>query len=102
LTAEFAHIDLDSDQIAALLFITRKKEIGVIYKPMPIKDNKGKLIGIIGNLTKGAPPPSPKINGDKIRSSFAIQSFDVVPEKFCPETPLQADTIKETKGEGNN
>jgi hypothetical protein len=41
LTAKFARIDLDSDQIAALLFITRKKKIGVVYKPMPVKDNEG-------------------------------------------------------------
>jgi hypothetical protein len=97
LTVEFAHIDPDSDQIAALLFIMRKKEIGIIYRPTPVKDNEGKLIGIIGNMfDKGSTFAFTNIDSDKIGSYFTIQSFDVVPEKFCPETTLQANTIKET------
>ncbi len=83
-----------------LLFITRKKEIGVIYKLKPIKDNKGKLIGIIGNMVdKGSTPAFTKIDSNKIGSCFAIQSFNVLPVKFCPETPLQVDTVKETDWE---
>jgi hypothetical protein len=69
-------------------------------KPMPIKDNKGKLIGIIGNMfDKGSTPAFTRIDGKEIGSCFAIQSFDVIPGKFCPETPLQADTVKETNWE---
>jgi hypothetical protein len=97
LTAEFLCIDPDLDQIAALLFITRKKEIGAVYKPMPVKDNEGKLIGIIGSMfDKGSTPAFTKIDGNIIGSCFVIRSFDVVPKKFHPETPLQADTVKET------
>ncbi len=67
---------------------------------MPIKDNKGKLIGIIGNMfDKGSTPAFTKIEGNNIGSCFTIQSFNIVPKKFCPETPLQANTIKETNWE---
>ena len=35
-TPHLKDIDQDSNQIAALLFITRKEEIEVLYKPTPI------------------------------------------------------------------
>ncbi len=67
---------------------------------MPIKDNKGKLIGIIGNMfDKGSTPAFTKIDGNNIGSCFTIQSFNAVPENFCPETLLQANTVKETNWE---
>jgi hypothetical protein len=67
---------------------------------MPVKDNEGKLIGITGNMfDKGSTPAFTNLNSDKIGSCFAIQSFDVVPKKFCPETLLQANIVKETDWE---
>ncbi len=56
---------IDPKQISSLLFITRKKEICVIYKPTPVFNDKGKLSAIIGNIfNKGSTPPSFKINND--------------------------------------
>jgi hypothetical protein len=48
---DFQKIYPDSDQVTALIFITRKKEIGIIYKPTPVLDaEKKKLLGIMGNM----------------------------------------------------
>jgi hypothetical protein len=49
-TSDFAKIDPDSNQIAALFYLTRKKEVSLLFKPMPILNHEGKLIGILGNL----------------------------------------------------
>jgi hypothetical protein len=47
----------------------------------------------------GSTPTFIKIDGNKIGSCFAIQFFSIVPEKFCPETPVQANIVKETDWE---
>jgi hypothetical protein len=50
-TPEFKKTNPDSDRVAAFLFVLRKKEIGVLYKPTPVLDtDKNKLLGIIGNM----------------------------------------------------
>jgi hypothetical protein len=58
-TPDFQKINPDLDQVAALIFIMRKKEIGIIYKPTPVLDaEKKKLLGIIGNmLEEGSEDP---------------------------------------------
>ncbi len=42
---------INPEQISSLLFVTRKKEICIIYKPTPIFNDKGKLSAIIGNMS---------------------------------------------------
>ncbi len=73
-TPEFKKTNPDSDQVAAFLFVLRKKEIGVLYKPTPVLDaDKNKLLGIIGNmLEKGSTPAIIKIEGGEIGSCFTI------------------------------
>ncbi len=62
---DFTNNNLESDKIAALLYITRKNEIGIIYKPTPIKKPDGTLVGIIGNMfSEKCTPAFFKINGD--------------------------------------
>jgi len=52
-TPDFKKINPDSDQVAALLYVMRKKEIGILYKPTPVLDaDREKLLGIIGNMLK--------------------------------------------------
>jgi hypothetical protein len=60
---EFKKTYPDLDQVAAFLFVSRKKEIGVLYKPTLILDaDKNKLLGIIGNmLEEGSTPAIIKI-----------------------------------------
>jgi hypothetical protein len=48
----------DSKQIAALLFITRKKEIEIIYRPTPVIDDGGNLLGIIRNMLNDGSIPT--------------------------------------------
>jgi hypothetical protein len=51
----------DSNQIAAFLFVTRKKEVCLLYKPMPII-NDGKFAGFIGNMfNEGSTLPSSQL-----------------------------------------
>jgi hypothetical protein len=97
---DFTNIDPESDEIAALLYVTRKNKIGVIYKPTPIKKSDGTLIGIIGNMfSEKCTPAFFNINGDKIGLCYAIQKHEEIPTKHWPEISLQADIIKGTNYE---
>jgi hypothetical protein len=88
---------IDPEQISFLLFITRKKEIRVIYKPTPVFNDKGELSAITGNMfDKGSTPAFFKINNDEVGSCYAIREHNVVPVEYRPETPLPADLVKET------
>jgi hypothetical protein len=99
-TADYKSIDPDSNSIAALIFITRRKEIEIIYKPTPVVDDKGKLLAILGNmLDNGSTPAIIKVNGDEVGSCFTIQNFRDIPEAFRPEIPLQIDSVKDTEWE---
>jgi len=90
--------NIDADSISALLFITRNKEIEIIYKPTPIiNDANGKLEGIMGNMfDDGSTPAIIKIDSGDIGSCTTIKVFDEVPEKFRPEFALLADSVKDT------
>jgi hypothetical protein len=48
--SNFANLDPHSKSVAALIYVTRKRDIGVIFKPTPVKDQGSKLKGIIGNI----------------------------------------------------
>jgi hypothetical protein len=99
-TADYKSIDPDSNSIAALIFITRRKEIKIIYKPTPVVDDKGKLLAILGNmLDNGSTPAIIKVNGDKVNSCFTIQNFRDIPEAFHPKIPLHIDSVKGTEWE---
>jgi hypothetical protein len=80
----------DSNQIVAFLFVTRKKEVCLLYKPTPII-NDGKFAGFIGNMfNKGSAPAIITIDGNEVGSCFAIKYFNGIPEEFCPEIPLKS------------
>ena len=84
------------EQVSSLLFITRKKEICVIYKPAPVFKDRNKLTAIISNMfDKSSSPALFRINKDKISSCYAIREFNLVPAEFCPEIALQADLVKD-------
>ncbi len=98
--SEFKKIAPDSNKIAALLYITRKKEIEIIYRPTPIIDNGDHLLGIIGNmLDDGSIPAIVKVNGEDIGLCSTIQNFIDIPEIFRPEIALLADSVKDTEWE---
>ncbi len=79
-----------------LLFITRKKEICLLYKPTPIKI-KGKFAGLIGNLfDEGSNPAIITIDADEVGSCFAVQYFNGIPEDFHPDIPLKINMVKDT------
>ena len=99
-TSDFAKLDPESNQIAALLYLNRKKEVSLLFKPTPILNHEGKLIGILGNLLDEASTPViAKIDADEVGSCFTIQKFNDIPEEFRPETPLIIDTVKDTAWE---
>ncbi len=39
--------NMDDNQVAALIFVTRRKDIGIIFKPTPIKSEDGTFIGLL-------------------------------------------------------
>ena len=88
LSSDFEKISPDSNKIAALLFITRKKEICLLYKPTPIKI-EGKFAGLIGNLfDEGSTPTIITIDADKVDpvllSNISMESL----RTFVPISPL--------------
>jgi hypothetical protein len=67
LAKDFENLNPESNQIAALVFVTQKLNICTIYKPTPIKNDDGSFSGIIGNmLDKKAPPHSYKLMARKL------------------------------------
>jgi hypothetical protein len=94
----FANLDPHSESVAALIYVTRKWDIRVIFKPTPVKDQDGKLKGIIGNIfNKKSAPAFTKIDGDKISSCFTIQQHSEIPIKCFPEIALEANIVKDTE-----
>jgi hypothetical protein len=66
-TLNFKTFSPDSEQIATLLFINKKKEIGIIYRPTPVVNTDGKQLGIIGNmLEEGSTPTIIEIDGEEV------------------------------------
>ncbi len=96
-TPELKKTNPDSNQVATFLIVSRKKEIGVLYKPTPVLDaDKNKLLGIIGNmLDEGSTPSIIKIEGGEIGSCFTIQVFEDIPGNFRPEIALQPEMLKD-------
>jgi hypothetical protein len=61
---DYKSLDPESNQIAALVYITQEKNVCTIYKPTPVKNDNGTLSGIIGNILDEKPPPhSSKLRG---------------------------------------
>jgi hypothetical protein len=72
----FKCIDPDSNKNAALLFVMRRKEIEIIYKPTPVVDDAGNLQAILGNMLDDESTPAIiKIDADEVESCFTIQFF---------------------------
>ena len=66
-------LGLAPDDVSSIIFITRKKEVSVIYKPTPVTNEGDELISIIGNMfDESSSPAFFKINLDEIRSCCAI------------------------------
>ncbi len=87
-TPNFKAISLNSDQIAALLFISKKMEIGIIFRPTPVVSMDGKLLGIIDNmLEEGSSPAIIKIYAMGVGSCFTIQNYKEIPIFFAPKSP---------------
>jgi hypothetical protein len=65
-----------------------------------VKDQVGKLEGIIGNIfNKKSAPAFTNIGGDEIGSCFAIQQHSEIPIKFHPKIALKVNIIKDTEWE---
>jgi hypothetical protein len=93
----FKDINPDLNKNAVLFFVTRKKEIEIIYKPTPVVDNAGNLQAILGNmLDNGSTPVIIKIDGEEVGSCFTIQIILDIPKNFHPKIPLQIDSVKDT------
>ena len=100
---DFKDMNPDSYQVATLLFITRKKEIEILYKPTPVIDAGNNLQGIVGIMfDDGGIPAIIKIDSKEIGSCSTIQNFEEIPETFRPEIPLLVDSVKDTKWEKAN
>ncbi len=49
---------LAPDDVSSVIFITRKKEVSVIYKPTPVINERDELISIIGNMFDKSSSPA--------------------------------------------
>ena len=90
-------LGLAPDNVSSIIFITRKKEVSVIYKPTPVINERDELISIIGNMfDESSSPAFFKIDQDEIGSCYAILEHAKTPAEFRPEIPLQAESVKDT------
>jgi hypothetical protein len=97
LAKDFKNLNPESNQIAALVFVTQKLNICTIYKPTPIKNDDGSLSGIIGNmLDEKSTPAFIKIDSKEVGSCCVIHYLDELPPTHYPEMPLSADILKDT------
>jgi hypothetical protein len=94
---DFKNLDPESDQIAALFFVTKKLNICAIYKPTPVKNDDGSLSGIISNmLDEKNTPTFIKVDGEEAGSVCVIHYLDDLPPTHHPEIPLSVDILKDT------
>ncbi len=72
-TQKLENINPDPAKITALLCIKKNKELCLIYKPTPIKNNDGTISGIIGNMfDDGSLPALIRIDVEDVGSCLAI------------------------------
>ncbi len=91
--------NLAPDETSSVVFVTRKKEISVVYMPTPVI-NKDELACIIGNMFDEISSPAFfKIDSDEIGSCCAILEHPKIPPEFRPEIALQSDSVKDTDWE---
>ena len=91
--------NLAPDETSSVVFVTRKKEISVVYMPTPVID-KDELACIIGNMfDESSSPAFFKIVLDEIGSCCAILEHPKIPPEFRPEIALQSDSVKDTDWE---
>ena len=91
--------NLAPDETSSVVFVTRKKEISVVYMPTPVID-KDELACIIGNMfDESSSPAFFKIDSDEIGSCCAILEHPKIPPEFRPEIALQSDSVKDTDWE---
>ena len=70
---DYKSLDPELNQIAALVYITQKKNVCTIYKPMPVKNDDGTLSGIIGNmLNEKTTPHSSKLRGKTLAPAVSF------------------------------
>ena len=89
---------LKDTNIASFVYITKRKNVGVIYKPTPILGDNGIIIGIIGNANnEGSSPAIIKIHFDEIGYYGAIRSAGTINEQeYCPESRLSGNIVDGT------
>jgi len=96
----FADLLNDNTTVASFVYVTKKKNIGTIYKPTLIfSDNSKKtVIGMLGNAyDEGSVPAIVKIDTDELGYYGAIRSNDDVNEKeYCPEGTLTNNIVAGT------
>ena len=82
---------LAPDDVSSVIFITRKKEVSVIYKPTPVINERDELISIIGNMfDKSSSPAFLKLI--KMKSDRAMQSSSTPrsPPSFVLKSPSKS------------
>jgi hypothetical protein len=93
----FSKISTEPSRVAALVGINKDLELVMLYKPIPIIALDGSLSAIIGNLNdEKSEPAFIKIDGANVGLAHAIQNFDKIPPKICPEIPLPSKFLTDT------
>jgi hypothetical protein len=87
----FITLDPESEQVVALLYITRKREIGIIFKSIPVENQDRNFEGIIGHvLSNKSTPVFLKLNANEVGLCYAIQDYNKLPANCRPAIPLKA------------
>ena len=80
------------------MFVTKKKNIGVIYKPTLIVSDTGTTDGILGNAyDEGSAPAVVKIDSDELGFYAAVRMSGNIHEvKYRPKDTLAASIVEGT------
>jgi hypothetical protein len=81
-------LGLALDEVSSIIYITRKKEVWVIYKPTLISNDRNDFISIIGKMfDKSSSPAFSKLA--RTKSACAMPSVIITwsPPSFIPKSP---------------
>ena len=90
--------------IAALLGINRSGDIQTIYKPIPVVDENGKTVAIVGNSSQWKSNPSfSYIDDSNVGSIILIEKLENIPLEIRPsEALLKSHVASTTWSESSN
>jgi hypothetical protein len=100
LSKEYKKIKDNDTSIAGLLGINCSSNVQTIYKPVPIEDNEGKNVAIIGSNSQWKSNHGfSYIDANNLVSIYLIEKLQNIPIKICPLEPFPKTYLHQKLGQ---